>query len=146
MLLQSALMPTDPLIQQVAIAAFASKLIELLKNTRYFPFLAQHTVTANRTLSVIVSLAASAGIVVGWNGSLEQGGVLTIAVPSGAALFDFACHAVFQFCAQETVYQGIVRQTKPEAFRGTGTVSPAGQVQVTGISAEVGSDAAEKIK
>lgn len=110
-------MHRDALIEQTVIAALAAKIIEMLKLSRSFPWVSQHKAAANRTLSVLIAIATSAGFAFAWSGSFEQGGVLTISVPSLQGVIEFAYHAGYQFLAQEATYRNLIEEKKPEESR-----------------------------
>jgi len=140
-------MQSDAMMEQVVVAAIATKTIEFLKNWKSFSFLSQHTVGWNRLLSVLISLAAGAGFTVAWTGDPEKGMQIVLGIPPLSAVVQFIVHAGFQFVSQEGIYQGMVKPPKADALIASGEVTnlagrAVGTVEIKGVTAEAGSDAA----
>ncbi len=147
---------SETMMKQVVIAAFATKTIELLKRSKRFDFLGQHTVALNRALSILISIATSAGFTYGMTGSWEHGAVITFGVPplqqAIEAFGEFFWHGAFQFVSQESIYQGLVRPPKADALTATGTLTtpgsskPIGEVLLTGVTVQAGSTTQQEME
>lgn len=95
--------------EQVALAYVASKVIEFIKNSKHLPFINQHSDQINRALSWFLAMATTAGIQVGFTGSLLEGGVLQVTIPSLETLVQFGLNTVFQHALQKGSYHGLIK-------------------------------------
>lgn len=87
---------------QVAVAAIASYVLQVLKRTRWFPLLSNaSSAAAQRWASAIVALGAAAGIHFAWD---TTGGVLTITGLTVANGLHLAWDAFQQYVLQHFAY------------------------------------------
>lgn len=101
---------TDSIVaDQLGSAYVITYAIEWLKRANWFPWLAQHTCAANRTISVIFALLVSVGFTFKAEGTMQTGGTITIGYPSMGVLISAALHFALQLGFHETLYQKVVR-------------------------------------
>lgn len=143
-------MYTDPGANLVA-AIVSARAIEFLKKSS-LPWISEHSVGLNKGIALFLSGASSVGISFQMTGDLFNGGSITMDFQSLSTMFSAAAtigvNWIMSMGIQEFYYQKAVRDPKPEAVTMAGTVStPAGKpvahVEMTGISAEAGSEAAK---
>lgn len=137
---------TDPIVIQAVTSYLITNGIELLKKSR-LPWISQHSVGLNKTLSVAAAALASLGITFGYTGDLFAGGTISFAFPGLSTMLSLGINGTFGLMLQEMFYQKAVREPKPEALTLTGTVlapsgRPVGEIALAGVAAEAGSQAA----
>jgi len=144
--MQSASQHTDPIVLQMVVSWLVANSIELLKKSR-LAWIGQHSVVLNKALSASAAAATSVGITFGFTGDIFAGGSISIAFPGLTTMLTLAINGIFGMMLQEVMYQKAVRDPKPEAVTMAGTVTapsgrPVGHVEMVGVSAEAGSEAA----
>ena len=97
-------MHTDAIPDQFGAAIAINTFIEIWKRSP-IPGLTRITDRYNRLVSMALAFATSLGITMGVNGSLEQGHVITIAIPPVAAVITAILHMSVQGGAQEGMYK-----------------------------------------
>lgn len=106
--------------------------IEMLKRAGWFPWLSQHSDTANRIVSWILALVSSAGLKFASSGSIGEGGTITIAFPAVGEIVDGVLHFAGQGGLQEGLYRALVKPFQPtkaaEEVR-VGAATKAAEVQ-----------------
>ena len=90
---------------QVAIAVVLVWLLQLVKRTAWFPWLNEHSDTANRIVSVVAAAIAAAGVTISIMGDLEGGGFFLIKWPPLAVMINGASHFILQIFMQEGIYR-----------------------------------------
>src|SRR5215468_9891679 len=90
---------------QTGFAFVTVYLINILKDSKWFPWLNTEADKINRMVSVVVALLTAAGVKIAMDGNIWSGGVLTIHFPSAWDLVDTLMHFATQFGLQEMIYQ-----------------------------------------
>ncbi len=99
-------------LNQAAIAVIAVHFIEMLKRSKLFPWIDEHSDKLNRAISFLIALLTSAGLQFAFSGSLESGGSLEIKWQAAAKIWQAIAHTALQGGLQQIYYtQGI---KKPE--------------------------------
>lgn len=103
---------TNQALEQLVIARVAVRLIEILKQWNKLPWVNEKSDAINKAISWFIAIATSAGIRVASSGSVDDGWVIQITVPSMQVLVQFAVGAVYQQMMQEAWYRGIKKRAK----------------------------------
>jgi hypothetical protein len=103
-------MDTSVLLDQAGIAVAVVHGLELVKSWTKIPWLNEHSDQLNRMVSFAVALLTSIGISIAVSGDAHTGGVITITVPSAAAIFTTVIHALAQGGIQQTYYHLAVKK------------------------------------
>lgn len=108
MLLQTTPDPTmvNDFMSTITASTLAVSVIQWLKDTKYVPFINQHSASLNRTLSWAIAFCSGAGIHYTFNG---DAGVLTVTGLSAGVIIHTATITCKQYAAQWLIYKGIVR-------------------------------------
>jgi hypothetical protein len=102
--------PQDSLISnQVGVSVAVVYLIQLLKNSSWFPWISQHTDQLNRWISVVAAFATSVGFQFAFTGSAATGGTLIIQVPALTVVLSVLLHSLGQVGIQESFYRTAVK-------------------------------------
>jgi len=108
MFFQSTPDPTmvNDFMSTVTASTLAVSVIQWLKDTKYVPFINQHSAGLNRTLSWFIAFCSGAGIHYTFNG---DAGVLTVTGLSAGVIFHTVTITCKQYVAQWLIYKGIVK-------------------------------------
>lgn len=111
MLLQAVTLTPDPtmvndLMSTLTASTLAVSAIQWLKESKYVPFINQHSAGLNRALSWAIAFFSGAGIHYTFNG---DAGVLTITGLSAGVIFHSVTITCKQYVAQWLVYKGLVK-------------------------------------
>jgi hypothetical protein len=108
MLLQTSPDPTmvNDFMSTITASTLAVSVIQWLKDTKYIPFINQHSATLNRFLSWAIAFFSGAGIHYTFNG---DAGVLTVTGLSAGVIIHTATITCKQYAAQWLIYKGIVK-------------------------------------
>lgn len=114
----------DIITTHLALGALISYGLQILKNSGWFPWLAEHTTTLNRSLSALAAFLSSVGIVAASTGHLswETGSTITFTIPSLSVLWQTALSTLGQWVIQEGVYKGLVQ---PATVKEVAAVAPS---------------------
>jgi hypothetical protein len=128
---------------QTGIAFATVYAIQLLKNSKRFPWLQAETDTINRTVSLVVAFLTAAGIKFALDGTFDHGWVFTVQVPSIGAVLDTLVHFTTQFGMQEVIYKSTKKVAAANAVPAKASAAqplpvPAAQVRETAGSELVG--------
>jgi len=108
MLLQTSPDPTmvNDFMSTITASTLAVSMIQWLKDTKYVPFINQHSATLNRVLSWAIAFFSGAGIHYTFNG---DAGVLTVTGLSLGVIIHTLTITCKQYAAQWIIYKGIVK-------------------------------------
>jgi hypothetical protein len=108
---------------QTGIAFATVYAIQLLKNSKWFPWLQAETDTVNRVVSLVVAFLTAAGIKFAMDGTFDHGWVFTIQVPSIGVVLDTLVHFTTQFGMQEVIYQSTKKAAAAKTVAVTASVA-----------------------
>ena len=101
----------DTLISsQLGVSVGVVYAIQLLKKSPWFPWIAQHTDTLNRAVSMVAAFLTSVGFQFAFTGNLQAGGTLVVQVPALSAILSVLLHSLGQVGIQEAFYRVGVKQ------------------------------------
>jgi hypothetical protein len=102
--------PQDSLISnQVGVSVAVVYLIQLLKNSSWFPWISRHTDKLNSWISVVAAFTTSVGFQFAFTGSAATGGTLIIQVPALTVVLSVLLHSLGQVGIQESFYRTAVK-------------------------------------
>lgn len=102
------------LTEQVTLAVITTYAIQLVKKSKWFPWLTVETQKANRIVGVIVAFGASIGVVATFD---HTAGVLTITGLTLAGLGHGLARFVQQWVFQQVAYKTVVAPPMPGALQ-----------------------------
>jgi len=96
---------------QIGISAIVVWLLQLAKNSPWFPWVTANTTKLNRAIAVVLAFLTSVGFHFTMTGNLTSGGQVIIAFPSMLAIAQILLHTAGQGAIQEAIYQTTVKPT-----------------------------------
>lgn len=98
------------LAHQAGIGALAVYLMQILKNSKRFPWINANSSTLNRWLSIGVAVLTSLGIKYAASGGPDTGYHIVLSIPALGQLTDAAIHAAAQYAGQQILYYTSVKE------------------------------------
>jgi len=106
---------------QITVAVVSTYALQLLKQSRFFPWLTVESQTLNRIAGSVIAFLTSVGILVTFN---HAAGILTISGLTVANLLHAGSHFVEQWAMQQVAYKGIVAPPMPGAMQAAAAEHP----------------------
>ena len=123
-------MPETLLPYQIGISAIVVWILQLAKNSPWFPWITANTDKLNRGLAILLAFLTSVGFHFTMQGSWTTGGQIIIAFPSLLAIVQILLHTAGQGVIQEGIYNLTVKPTPA-------VLSPAAVTTLNQVAAEV---------
>jgi hypothetical protein len=102
------------LTEQITIAVITTYVFQLIKKSRWFPWITVETQTVNRTIGVVVAFGASIGVVATFD---HTAGVLTITGLTIAGIGHGVARFIQQWALQQIAYKNLIAPPMPGALQ-----------------------------